>query len=324
MWRNSRGGGKRMKFRANFWTNYVKFELLFIGTWSTKEFYPAWITGETMHVLWPAWNVISILTTPPLLPPSLLPFVRLDVSINEEEGVQLYGERKLEQKGPIKEWPKSKHRLIVDERWWEEGKVACKIYTKTIHFLRDSTSVNCNQRLRNELNKIQEEFSFPSRSIFKQRAKNIHFFLNGSFHRRLSIIWNLTVECNLLFKNVTIIAKMTCSCKQVKLYERRGKERSIVITNKRYSSVLTSKEIFITFSMGWCIQSHRRFRFIKSEREFGRNFSIFPPLSPPLLVNLFEWNKRTKRRTNFLPVIPNKQTTIKRTSKHAVYDQEGW
>lgn len=205
------------------------------------------------------------------------------------------------------------------------GKVACKIYTKTIHFLRDSTSVNCNQRLRNELNKIQEEFSFPSRSIFKQRAKNIHFFLNGSFHRRLSIIWNLTVECNLLFKNVTIIAKMTCSCKQVKLYERRGKERSIVITNKRYSSVLTSKEIFITFSMGWCIQSHRRFRFIKSEREFGRNFSIFPPLSPPpSCENLFEWNKRTKRRTNFLPVIPNKQTTIKRTSKHAVYDQEGW
>lgn len=65
-------GWKTMKFRANFWTNYVKFELLFIGTWSTKEFYPAWITGETMHVLWPAWNVISILTTPPLLPPSLL------------------------------------------------------------------------------------------------------------------------------------------------------------------------------------------------------------------------------------------------------------
>lgn len=112
----------------------------------------------------------------PLLPPSLLPFVRLDVSINEEEGIQLYGERKLEQKGPIKEWPKSKHRLIVDERWWEEGKVACKIYTKTIHFLRDSTSVNCNQRLRNELNKIQEEFSFPFSFNFQNKQRTFIFF----------------------------------------------------------------------------------------------------------------------------------------------------
>lgn len=66
----------------------------------------------------------------------------------------------------------------INCRWAmrEEGKVACKIYTKTIHFLRDSTSVNCNQRLRNELNKIQEEFSFPFSFNFQNKQRTFIFF----------------------------------------------------------------------------------------------------------------------------------------------------
>lgn len=221
-----------MKFQANFWTNYVKFELLFIETWSTKEFYPAWITGETMHVLWPAWKRdFHFNDTSP--PPSLLPrFVRLDVSINEGEGrgeVQLYGERKLEQKGPIKEWAKSKDRLIVDERWGKWRNNACAKFIRkrftffVIHF-RQLRSTNTNdQRITNEIKfRIRRRII---RSIFKQRE--FIFSSNDPFHP--------SIEATL----------MICCSKSGKHFWRKG---DTLISKRNLSNVSNSP-----------IQSYRRF-----------------------------------------------------------------
>lgn len=175
-------GVKTMKFRANFWTNYVKFELLFIGTWSTKEFYPAWITGETMHVLWPAWNVISILTTPS--PPPVRSFRCFNQRGEGGGGGSIIRGTEVGTKGADQRMAEIKR--AINCRWaMRRGKVAkqraCKIYTKTIHFLHWFTSVNYNQRSqstrRNELNKIQDKKNFHSFSFdFRQRQQREFIF----------------------------------------------------------------------------------------------------------------------------------------------------
>lgn len=177
-------GVKTMKFRANFWTNYVKFELLFIGTWSTKEFYPAWITGETMHVLWPAWNVISILTTPS--PPPVRSFRCFNQRGEGGGGGSIIRGTEVGTKGADQRMAEIKR--AINCRWaMRRGKVAkqraCKIYTKTIHFLHWFTSVNYNQRerlqstRRNELNKIQDKKNFHSFSFdFRQRQQREFIF----------------------------------------------------------------------------------------------------------------------------------------------------
>ena len=122
----------------------------------------------------------------PLLPPSLL-LVRSFRCFNQRGGGgSIIRGTEVGTKGADQRMAEIKTPINCRWAMREEGKVACKIYTKTIHFLRDSTSVNCNQRLRNELNKIQEEFPFPSRSIFKT-SKEHSFFSQWFLSSSLSI-----------------------------------------------------------------------------------------------------------------------------------------
>lgn len=127
---------------------------------------------------------------------SPLPFVRLDVSINGErgeEGGSIIRGTEVGTKGADQRMAEIKR--AINCRWaMRRGKVAkqraCKIYTKTIHFLYWFTSVNYNQRerlqstRRNELNKIQDKKNFHSFSFdFRQRQqREFIFFLIVPFH----------------------------------------------------------------------------------------------------------------------------------------------
>lgn len=120
-------------------------------------------------------------------------------------------------------------KRAINCRWaMRRGKVAkqraCKIYTKTIHFLHWFTSVNYNQRerlqstRRNELNKIQDKKNFHSFSFdFRQRQqREFIFFLIVPFHHVRMDEKYLMVELASIiysFKNATIIADNTCSGK---------------------------------------------------------------------------------------------------------------
>lgn len=112
----------------------------------------------------------------PLLPPSLL-LVRSFRCFNQRGGGgSIIRGTEVGTKGADQRMAEIKTPINCRWMMMGGGKVACKIYTKTIHFLRDSTSVNCNQRLRNELNKIQEEFSFPFSFNFQNKQRTFIFF----------------------------------------------------------------------------------------------------------------------------------------------------
>lgn len=196
--------------------------------------------------------------------------------------VQLYGERKLGQKGPIKEWGEIKRPI---NRRWATGESGETTRVQNL-YVNDSLSswftfVNYDQRERsknNEWNKIRDkrEGSFVQ---FSNR-ENSFFLSSDPFQPSIEATFD-----NSLFKKwQTLLAK---------------------------GGYINKWKKFVTFSnvSDSPIQSYRRIP------------SKFLDISFFFSLLQTSWNGRNGRRTNFLLVIPNKRTSIKRTSKH-VYDQE--
>lgn len=197
--------------------------------------------------------------------------------------VQLYGERKLEQKGPIKEWGEIKRP--INRRWatGESGETTQRVQNLYVNDSLSSwfTFVNYDQRERsknNEWNKIRDK----REGSFVQFSNRENSFFLSSDPFQPSIEATLIIRCS----------------KSGKHFWRKG-------------DTLISERNLLLFQMYPTLQSNRI-------GGFRRNFSIFPFFFSLLQTS---WNGRNGRRTNFLLVIPNKRTSIKRTSKH-VYDQE--
>lgn len=164
--------------------------------------------------------------------------------------VQLYGERKLEQKGPIKEWGEIKRP--INRRWatGESGETTQRVQNLYVNDSLSSwfTFVNYDQRERsknNEWNKIRDKRENHS---FNFQTKRIHFFFPViPFNHQLKLL--LIIRCS----------------KSGKHFWRKG-------------DTLISERNLLLFQMYPTLQSNRI-------GGFRRNFSIFPfffPSSKPL------------------------------------------
>lgn len=172
--------------------------------------------------------------------------------------VQLYGERKLEQKGPIKEWGEIKRPI---NRRWATGESGETTRVQNL-YVNDSLSswftfVNYDQRERsknNEWNKIRDK----REGSFVQFSNRENSFFLSSDPFQPSIEATLIIRCS----------------KSGKHFWRKG-------------DTLISERNLLLFQMYPTLQSNRI-------GGFRRNFSIFPFFFPP--PNLLEWKKRTKNK----------------------------